>query len=120
MSRKRSVAEFFRMKLRWPSTREATSASSKELSGTRCGRDRMKATALPVSRPPKLSSPPSRRTSSSSRARRGACGVSATLPTLDVEPGRLQPPARDLGDELAGGAQPLDEDMHQRLEEGGG
>jgi len=56
----------------WPSTRDATSASSNEASARRCGRDWMNAAPLPIWRTSKPSPSSSRRTSSSRRARRGA------------------------------------------------
>src|SRR5262249_16544612 len=82
-SKNRSVAVFFRMNECWPSTRDATSASSNEPSDTRCGRDWMNATPLPIWRSSKPSWSSSRRTSSSRRARRGA----AEPPSLIGFPG---------------------------------
>src|SRR5262245_27419536 len=67
------------MNERWPSTRDATSASSNESSGTRCGRDWMNATPLPIWRSSKPSLSSSCRTSSSRRARRGAAEPSPLI-----------------------------------------
>src|SRR5882724_10966232 len=112
-SRKRSVAVFLRMEERWPSTFEATSASSNEPAGTRAGRDWMNATPLPIWRTSKPSPSSSRRTSSSRRARRDGSTAPprrARLELLvrredegdgfDVQPGGLQTPASDFGHEV--------------------
>src|SRR3984893_1524059 len=93
----------------------------------RWGRLWREATALGISRVSKPW-PPSSRTSSSIRVRFGLASTalspssltlsrSGALLVLDVEAGGLQPPARHLGDQVGGVAQPLEGHLRHLLEE---
>src|SRR4030095_2204744 len=86
------------------------------------------AIALGISRTSKPS-PPSWRTRSSSRARFGRPSTrlfpawltrTSELLVLDVQARGLEPPARHLGDQIGGVAEPLERHLRHVLEEAGG